>query len=61
MRNVFKGFQTSHMAVPKIHMAKINQAYTTMHAPKNITRVRQEKPQVAKRAKMIGRNPGIRR
>lgn len=61
MRNVFKGFQVSHMAVPKIHEAKINQAYTTMHAPKPILRIRQEKPQVAKRARMPGRNPGIGR
>lgn len=59
MRNVFKGFQTSHMAVPKIHMAKINQSFASMHAPKGIRQVREPKMQTAKRAHMPGRNPGV--
>lgn len=61
MRNVFKGFQTSHMAVPKIHMAKINSQFNTHHAP-TLKRgaLRIDKQQVAKNALRPGKNPGIK-
>lgn len=59
MRNVYKGFQTAKMAVPKLHMQKINQAFDTHHAP-GLKRpvLRLEKGQTAKRVRMPGKNPG---
>lgn len=33
MRNVVKGFQASHLAVPKLHVSKINKAFDVHHAP----------------------------
>lgn len=59
MRNVYKGFQTSKMAVPKVHAAKLNQAYDIHHAP-GLKRpaLRLEKGQTAKRVRMPGKNPG---
>lgn len=32
MKNVFKGFQASHLAVPKIHAASINSGFKATHA-----------------------------
>lgn len=56
MRNVFKGFQVSQLAVPKIHAAKINQSFQAMHTPR-----RPPAPTIPKSAPRPGRNPGIRR
>lgn len=61
MRNLFKGYQASKMAVPKVHMAKINQAFSNHHAPalkRPVLRI--EKQQVAKPAHRPGKNPGIK-
>lgn len=33
MRNVFKGFQVGKMAVPKVHMEKINKSFSSYHSP----------------------------
>lgn len=57
MRNVFKGFQTSHLAVPKVHVAKINQQFNAHHAPSlHRPALKIEKQQSVKRVPMIGRN-----
>lgn len=60
MRNVYKGFQTAKMAVPKLHVASINKAFDTHHAP-GLKRpaLRLEKGQTTKRVHMPGKNPGI--
>ena len=60
MRNVFKGFQASKLAVPKLHQTKINSEFNTHHAP-SLKRpvLRIEKQQTPKIAKRPGRNPGI--
>lgn len=61
MRNVFKGFQASHLAVPKLHAAKINKAFDVHHAP-SLKRpaLRQEYgSKLPKKAgKMLGKVPG---
>lgn len=61
MRNVVKGFQASKLAVPKVHMAKINQAFDMHHAP-SLKRpaLRIETQKFAKRVKRPGKNPGTR-
>lgn len=62
MRNVAKGFQVSHLAVPKLHMAAINQHFTTYHAPKlHLSVPRIGKPTTAKTANRPGKNPDIKR
>lgn len=62
MRNVFKGFQVSKMAIPKIHEAKINQGFSSMHTPSlKKSFLRQEKPITAKNASRPGKNAGIKR
>lgn len=55
MRNVFKGFQVSKLAVPKLHEAKINQGFAKMHAPPMAKTVRIPKPTVAKTVKPVGK------
>jgi hypothetical protein len=63
MRNVFKGFQVSHKAVPKIHQTNINKSFSTMHAP-GLKRpaIRGESGvKLPKKAhKLPGRNPGTK-
>lgn len=55
MRNVYKGFQVSHLAVPKIQEAKINQGFQAMHIS---TPRRPPAPVVPKMPKRVGKNPG---
>ena len=55
MRNVFKGYQVSKLAVPKQHEAKINQGFAKMHAPPMAKSVRIPKPSVAKTARPVGK------
>jgi hypothetical protein len=31
MRNVVKGFQFSHLAVPPVHVGKINSSFSSLH------------------------------
>lgn len=62
MRNVFKGFQVSKMAVPKLHVAKMNQAFNVHHTPSLKRPVgRLEKQATAKTASRPGKNAGIKR
>ena len=55
MRNVFKGYQVSKLAVPKLHEAKINQGFAKMHAPPMAKSVRIPKSSVAKTARPVGK------
>jgi hypothetical protein len=55
MRNVFKGYQVSKMAVPKLHEAKINQGFAKMHAPPMARQVKMPKETVARRAPPVGK------
>lgn len=60
MRNVYKGFQAGKMAIPKLHMAKLNNDFTKMHGP-SLKRpaIRMEKPQGPKKApRAPGKHPG---
>jgi hypothetical protein len=55
MRNVFKGYQVSKLAVPKQHEAKINQGFAKMHAPPMTRTVRIPKETTAKTARPVGK------
>lgn len=61
MRNVFKGFQVSHLAVPKSMERGINNHYTSMHgghSPRlSFGLFRQPKQQPVTRP---GKNPGTK-
>lgn len=60
MRNVFKGYQTSKMAVPKLHQMAINKEFSNHHAPAlKRPALRIEKPVTPKIAKRPGKNAGI--
>ena len=62
MRNVVKGFQVSHLALPKVHMAAINQHFNNYHAPSlHMQSPRVGKPTTAKNANRPGKNPGVKR
>jgi len=62
MRNVFKGFQTSQMAIPKVHMAKINADFNVHHAPVlKRPALRIDRQVMPKNALRPGKNPGIKR
>lgn len=63
MRSVVKGFQVSHLAVPKVHEAKINSGFAAMHAPslKRPTLRLNNRVSVSKPASRPGKNPGIGR
>ena len=54
MRNVFKGYQVSKLAVPKMHEAKINQGFAKMHTPPMSRTVRIPREKVAKTARPVG-------
>ena len=63
MKNVYKGFQTSKTAVPKVHEAAINKSYSRYHGGG----LRMLRPRLdvtmklpKKAPKMPGRNPGIK-
>jgi hypothetical protein len=66
MRNVFKGYQASKMAIPKVHERAINNGYMSMHGGKVNTLKRpvlrlESTVKAAKKApKMPGRNPGTK-
>lgn len=34
MKNVYKGYQVSKMAMPKGHLESLNKAFSQMHGPK---------------------------
>lgn len=55
MRNVFKGFQVSKLAVPKVHEARINTSFQKMHAPPYARTVKIPKETVARRAPPVGK------
>lgn len=61
MRNVFKGFQVSHLAVPKSIERGINNHYTSMHGGRppraSFGLLRQPKLQPVIRP---GKNPGTK-
>ena len=62
MRNVFKGFQASKMAIPKIHMDSINSGFKSTHA---ITAKRpalrmESGIKLPKKVKLPGKNPGTK-
>ena len=63
MRNVFKGFQASKLAVPKSHATSINKAYDTHHAPalkRPGLRLEYGSKLPKKAGKLPGRNPGTK-
>lgn len=61
MRNVYKGFQFSQLAVPKMHAAAINSSFTAMHSPKPPSMLRRPPAaETAKPARRPGKNPGIK-
>jgi len=62
MRNVFKGYQVSKMAVPKTLASSIQKDFDVHHAP-SLSRGVLRLPnavKVAKRIGRIGKNPGVR-
>ena len=55
MRNVVKGFEVSHMALPKVHEVRINQGFNNYHAPAlHRMPIYLGKPQQVKRVSPIG-------
>lgn len=61
MRNVYKGFQVSHLAVPKTMEASINNHYSSMHGGRmprasfGLLRKPTQRP-----VTMPGKNPGTK-
>ena len=66
MRNVVKGFEISHIAVPKPHQNRINKMYSRMHSPgTGIHKIKKpaglaKSSKLPKMPKMPGKNPGIK-
>jgi len=58
MRNVVKGYEVSHLAVPKMHQNGINKLYNRMHGPRTSQKFLKN-PKRLKMPKMPGHNPGI--
>lgn len=59
MRNVVKGFEISHIAVPKPQQDRINKMYSRMHSPSaGIRKVK--KPRGPTKSAKLPKNPGAR-
>jgi hypothetical protein len=56
MRNVYKGYQVSKMAMPKGHMESLNKAFSQMHGPRPAHFV--EKPPKAQKVPTLPKRPG---
>jgi len=59
MRNVYKGYQVSKMAMPKGHMESLNKAFSQMHGPRPEREIR--KPPAAEKLPRLPKRPGINR
>lgn len=61
MKNVFTGFQTSKMGFPKVHLTTANKEFSIHKSAPTLRKpaIRMTEPKLPKKAKWVGKNPGV--